>query len=217
MSVLARIRRKQGRQSAPSKTTTAIAVRVPNALLKDVRRVAGGAVVQKSGHSVHYPDQSPAALKASILAALSSHVESRIAQNRSFVAGLDELGRDRERGLDLCVERLTEGDPPYARRQAPARPVELEETLLVCCWPRRPVGRLEDVPQASGKVPTDPPVQFRLTNPHRLVCCWPRRPVGRLEDVPQASGKVPTDPPVQFKESSPSSGLARLRLRPTSV
>ena len=56
-------------------------VRVPNALLEDVRRTAG-AGVQKGGHHVHYPDQGSAALKASVLAALSSLVESRIAQNR---------------------------------------------------------------------------------------------------------------------------------------
>jgi hypothetical protein len=152
---LAKIRRKPGRQSAPSKTTTTIAVRVPNALLEDVRRNAGAAV-QKGEHQVHYPDQGSAALKASVQAALSGLVGSRIAQNRSFIAGLDEPGRDRERGLDLCVERLTEVDPPYARQQAPAR-LGLDHQLPpdVSSWPRRPVGRLEDLPQDSDNVATE--------------------------------------------------------------
>ena len=181
---MARIRRKQGRrQSAPSTTTTAIAVRVPNALLEDVRRITGAAV-QKDAHQVHYPDQDSAALKASVLAALSILVEIRTGKNRCFVAGLDEPGQDRERDLGLAVERLTEVEPPYTRRQAPARLVELEEPplveleeppLVVSTWGRHPVGLLADVPQSSDQIPTDW-LRFRLSVPHWSTF-FPRRPL----------------------------------------
>ena len=151
---------KGGRRSAPSKTTTPIAVRIPNDLLEDLWRVAGA--MQRETQSVYYPDKSAAARKASILEALSALVEGRLDQNRRFLDRLDVRRRERERFLGLCTDRLTEPDPPYARRQLVVRADPREETLLIGCWPRRPVGRLEDVPQGSGKVPTHQPVWLRL-------------------------------------------------------
>ena len=150
-------RRKRGRQAAPSKTTTPIAVRVPNDLLVDVRRIARAE--QRGPQCVYYPDETAAALKPFILEALSALVEARIKQNRWFFDGLDLRDRDRERGLGLCVDRRTELDPPYARREVV---VARAEMILVRSWPRRRVHQLEDVPQGSGKVPTDPPRWFKV-------------------------------------------------------
>ena len=64
----------------------------PNHLLENVRRTAGAA--QRGRQYVYYPDETSAALKASVLQALSDQVEARIEQNRRFFDGLDGRGQE---------------------------------------------------------------------------------------------------------------------------
>ena len=126
-------------------------------------RTSGGVAraVARETQRVYYPNESPP-LKAVVREALSTLVERRVQQNRQFLDGLDLQGRDRERDLGLGIDRLTELDPPYARRLRVVRPGPCEEMLVRRGWPPRPVGRLEDVPQTSGKVPAGPSVLFRV-------------------------------------------------------
>lgn len=154
-------RRKRGRQTAPSKTTTPVAVRVPNELLENVRRTARA--VQREGRCVYYPDETSASLKAFFLQALSAQVEARITQNRAFFDKLDWRGQDRERSFGLCVERLTELDPLHARRELVRW--DPEQYIIVLTWPRSIVGRLENVPQATGKRPTGKPIRLLVSRP----------------------------------------------------
>ena len=156
-------RRKRGRQTAPSKTTTPVAVRVPNELLENVRRTARG--VQREGRCVYYPDETSASLKAFFLQALSAQVEARIIQNRAFFDKLDWRGQDRERSFGLCIERLTELDPLHARRELVPRD---PDQYIVLAWPKSKVGRLEDVPQATGKRPTGKPIRLLVRRPRNF-------------------------------------------------
>ena len=78
----------------------------------------------------------------------SALVDRRIEQNRRFLHCGDLPGPDR----GLCFDRLTEREPPCARKlRVVGRADPCEEMLLVRGWSRRPVGRLEDVPQTSGQ------------------------------------------------------------------
>ena len=151
--------RKGRRRSAPSQTTTPICVRMPNDLLKDVRSVLRA--VARETQFVYYPDES-ASLKDVVREALSALVQRRIEQNRRFLDRLDSQGRDRERDFGLCIDRLTEPDPRYPRRPRKGWTDPCEEMLQLRYWRRRRVHRLDDVPQATGKVPTDPPVLFEV-------------------------------------------------------
>ena len=146
--------RKGRRRSAPSKTTTPICVRIPNDLLKDVRSVARA--VARETQFVYCPDES-VPLKAVVQEALSALVDRRIEQNRRFLYH-DVSGPD----FGLCFDRLTERKPPYTRRLRVGRADPCEEMLAIRGWPRRPVGRLEDVPQNSGKAPAGQSVVFRV-------------------------------------------------------
>ena len=156
-------RRKRGRQTAPSKNTTPVAVRVPNELLENVRRTARA--VQREERCVYYPDETSASLKAFFLQALSAQVEARITQNRAFFDKLDWRDQDRERSFGLCVERLTELDPLHARRELVPVPWDPEKYIILLAWPRSKVGRLENVPQATGKRPTGKPIRLLVSRP----------------------------------------------------